>query len=850
MKVKLLYLQHKLKGLLLYEVFKSFAAFSPFWQKILAFYCFLVITLVFQGYKVKAQTTADYEVKHAPIGGGGFVTGIITHQTSGDIYCRTDVGGAYRWNASKNEWVQLLDWIGEDVKGYSGVEALAIDPQNENNLYMLCGIDYFDNGKTAILKSTDKGNSFTAIDVTTKFKAHGNGMGRSNGERLVVDPNNSNILFSGTRKDGLWKSTDAGITWNLAWNGVTTTENGNGICFVVFDPLSSVEGGATQTMYIGVSRTGGANIYKSTDGGATFSDISATTSFMPHRAALAGTTMYVVYADADGPWNCSSGRVYKLNTSTDTWTNVTPNGNNYSYGGVSVDPSDVNRVVVSSINKYNNNQYGTLYGDFVYLSTDGGTSWALKNGPGSILDKDGIGWTNGLLHWAGSIEFTPGNTAEVRAVSGNGVFTSSNIDATNPTWKFDVRGLEETGFRDAISIPGGPLITAFIDIVGFVHKSLTTYPAQTHQPPDGGSNWGIDYAAANSNKLVRVGSTKVFYSTNQGSTWTECLTNMGDRGYAAISADGGTILHCPNGTSTTWYTTNNGGSWTSAGGVTVSNAVPVADRVNSNYFYIHNRSTGQMFVSTNKGVSFSVGGNSGASSAPWVHTFMRAVPGYEGHLWVPLINNGLKYSTDHGATYTTVTSVTSCLAVGIGKAETSASYPTIFIWGTVGGVRGLFRSTDKGDSWIRVNDDAHQFGGPGLIIGDMNVFGRVYMSALSGRGLIYWTDKSVPIDEESTLDPDDENNNVTSVSFDKYSKNSLFLKAWPNPASGGFNVEIKENKKEVSLTVSNILGQVVEEKKVPAGVSAVTIGEHLAPGTYYLTIRGSVGKETIKLLRN
>ncbi|MCV9929464.1 hypothetical protein OIU83_17510 [Flavobacterium sp. LS1R49] len=123
------------------------------------------------------------------------------------------------------------------------------------------------------MKSTDKGNTFTYTDVTAKFKAHGNGNGRGNGERLAVDPKNSNILFCGSRANGLWKSTDAGISWNLAWNGVTTTTNGNGICFVSFDPSGSVVNGASQTIYIGVSRIGGGNIYKSTDGGATFNDI-------------------------------------------------------------------------------------------------------------------------------------------------------------------------------------------------------------------------------------------------------------------------------------------------------------------------------------------------------------------------------------------------------------------------------------------------------------------------------------------------------------------------------------------------------------------------------------------------
>jgi hypothetical protein len=108
---------------------------------------FLHFVLVFSPVLTNAQT---YTWKNAPIGGGGFVTGIITHQTSGDIYCRTDVGGAYRWDAANNKWIQLLDWINESENGFIGVEALALDPQNANNVYMLCGTDYLSNGRTAI----------------------------------------------------------------------------------------------------------------------------------------------------------------------------------------------------------------------------------------------------------------------------------------------------------------------------------------------------------------------------------------------------------------------------------------------------------------------------------------------------------------------------------------------------------------------------------------------------------------------------------------------------------------------------------------------------------------------------
>ncbi|WP_209858256.1 T9SS type A sorting domain-containing protein [Chitinophaga sp. OAE865] len=698
---------------------------------------------MFQGYQLQAQTTG-YVWKHAPVGGGGFVTGIVTHKTSGDRYCRTDVGGAYRWDAANNKWIQLLDWLNESENGFIGVEALALDPQNANNIYMLCGTSYINNGRTAILKSTDKGNTFTYTDVTSKFKAHGNGYGRGNGERLAVDPKNSNILFCGTRANGLWKSTDAGVTWNLAWNGVTTTPNENGICFVLYDPSGNVVGGASQTIYIGVSRTGSANIYKSTDGGATFTPISATTSFMPHRAALQGTTMYVTYSDDAGPQSSNGdGKLYKLNTATGVWTNVTPvHSKDYSYGGVSIDPTNVNRVIVSTCGMYWNNQFGTGWGDFIFLSTDGGSSWTLKNGTNATYDSNGIGWSaGGAVNWMDCIEFDQANLSKVRVIGGGGVYTCSDITAANPSWKYDVIGIEETALLDGISIPGGPFISSFGDVTGFVHEPLTAYPSKKLSPADN-NNQSVAYAAGNTNKVVRAsnGGNVVYYSNDKGATWTGASTNMGTGGRVAISADGGTILHCPGGSTTTYYTANNGASWAACSGVSLGDAAPVADQVNSNYFYIYNPTNGQMLRSSNKGASFSVAGTPGASTAnhPWEPALIRTAPGLEGHIWVPLGLNGLKYSTNYGATYTAVSNVTYCKTVGIGKAMPGSGYPTVFIWGTVSGITGLFRSTDQGASWTRINDDAHEFAGAPLLVGDMNVAGRVYMSAGGGRGLIYW----------------------------------------------------------------------------------------------------------------
>jgi hypothetical protein len=54
-------------------------------------------------------------------------------------------------------------------------------------------------------------------------------------------------------------------------------------------------------------------------------------------------------------------------------------------------------------------------------------------------------------------------------------------------------------------------------------------------------------------------------------------------------------------------------------------------------------------------------------------------------------------------------------------------------------VLGIHRSIDEGATWTRINDNDHEYGGPAngqFVIGDMNVYGRVYMST-AGRGIVY-----------------------------------------------------------------------------------------------------------------
>jgi hypothetical protein len=165
-------------------------------------------------------------------------------------------------------------------------------------------------------------------------------------------------------------------------------------------------------------------------------------------------------------------------------------------------------------------------------------------------------------------------------------------------------------------------------------------------------------------------------------------------------------------------------------------AYPVPDSVNANKFYTYDPSTGVVYGSTDAGQSFRAGptiGNGG-------YQRLAAVPGVEGDVWAALEDGGLARSTDSAASFTLIGSVQSAVAVGFGKAAPDSTFPTAYIWGAAaGGPRGLYRSTDEGAGWVRINDDSHEFGGPGnarFVVGDANVYGRVYMATV-GRGIVY-----------------------------------------------------------------------------------------------------------------
>lgn len=677
--------------------------------------------------RVGAQTFGN-----VVMGGGGYVTGIIACPTQTNLfYCKTDVGGAYRWDEPSQSWIPLLDWNSQNETTYQGVESLAVDPQAPAKLYILAGTSYWNGGNTAILRSTDYGNTFAITDVTAKFKAHGNGSDRQKGETLAVDPNLGSILYCGTRANGLFKSTDSGVTWNA----VSSLNVGSAsISFVKFDPVSGSPGIATPRIFVGVLTTG-TNLFVSNDTGATWTPLTNSPSAaLPQHCALAGDrNLYITYGYG------ANGGIMKYNLTNGVWTNCTPQVSR-TYCGVSVCATNPLKIIAATYGHYDAPSWGFGdYGDLIFVSNNGGVTWTNLFGAGKVaMNANGFPWIVGrAIHLAGALEMDPFNPDRIFIGSGNGIFCTTNLNSalTTSTWKFMVKGLEEIVPLNFISVPGGPFITAVGDQGGFIHTNITMSP-----PTNMSQSVSFAYAALKTNFIARVvNNGELYYSKQFPVTFTNKMPStpgVMTNGYVAISADGNTVLWKSKFVTDTCYlTTNLGINWTLSTGLTFT-CIPIADPLNPAKFYAYNSSDGFMYVSTNSGTNFFQSGSVGTGGSL---TFC-ATPGFEGHIWVALGGNGLKYSTNSGAAFVNG-NVNTCDAIAFGKTTPGATYPTLFIWGKPisSSTSGMYKSTNQGATWVRVNDDAHEYGGrgnAGLIEGDKNVHGRVYMSS-AGRGVIY-----------------------------------------------------------------------------------------------------------------
>ncbi|TCP37157.1 hypothetical protein EV292_101665 [Sphingomonas sp. BK235] len=715
---------------------------------------------------VLAAEDSRYVWRNVTVGGGGFAPGIVFSRAErGLAYLRTDMGGAYRWDAAAARWRPLQDANPES--SYMGVESVAADPVDPALVYLAVGMNA--RGPAAILRSADRGAHWRTTPVP--FAMGGNEDGRGLGERLAIDPHARATLFFGSRHDGLWRSDDAAATWRkveqfpLPGLGRPTrprTTHG-GLSFVLFDPARRGR------IVVASADPGERHLFRSDDGGATWAAIAGgpRAGLLPVKGVVGGDgVLTITYSDAIGPNGVKDGAVWRHDPATGAWQDVTPPRRPGEvpggFFGVAVSAQDPRVIAVSTVNRYQPV-------DTIWRSADAGAHWdelwrrsARDVRATPFLDFDG---TANFGHWIAGLAIDPFDPAHVAYVTGATVYATQGFAAPGTMrWAPWTRGIEQTAIITLVSPTGGaPLVSGFGDLGGFRHPDLTRSPPHVHRTPFLTNTNALDYAGAAPAVLVRSGNThkpvvpdtSLAWSRDGGASWTplrlpaaamapraDGTPALAQTGSAAItvSADGATFVV---ETEQPLLTRDRGASWQPVAALGRGMRV-TADKADPRRFYAVDADNGRVLRSDDGGARFAAVAGAGLprdlSGARAIGREaanpLVATPGRAGALWL-LLDGALYRSTDAGERWARSPGAIAIDRFGLGKAAPGGVWPALYAIGTVAGVRGIYRSTDGGAGWSRINDDANRWGlRLRVISGDPRRYGRVYVGT-DGRGIMY-----------------------------------------------------------------------------------------------------------------
>ena len=212
---------------------------------------------------------------------------------------------------------------------------------------------------------------------------------------LVVDPVRADTVYAGAATGGVWRSTNAGTSFTSVWPATLTPSIG---------ALAIATDG---TLYAGTGEGNpgggsvtfpGNGVYRSADGGATWTQRGLAGSERIGRLAIDPTNANRIFAAATGSLFVPGGvrGLYRTTDGGVTWQLVLAGANGTTGAiDVAIDPGTPSRVYVAMWDHRRMPQ-GRVYGGVgsgIFRSTDGGTTWTRLAGglPGSSSNLGRMG---------------------------------------------------------------------------------------------------------------------------------------------------------------------------------------------------------------------------------------------------------------------------------------------------------------------------------------------------------------------------------------------------------------------------------------------------------------------------
>ena len=613
--------------------------------------------------------------------------------------------------AGTNQWTQ----IGPQA---ASLNALVIDPANPSILYSASG--------HIISKSIDGGGSWARLSEVPKSTTDICGL-----NDLVIHPLSS-AIYAGTC-EGVFKSTDGGISWVAANSGISTFR----VIKIVPDPSNA------SMLYI----LSDGGIFKTTNGGADWIFLRGgysgvfTISIDPASPSalfigLNGGTEYGVYKSTDGGnnWNKSSaglpygsvndikiaGNVVYAATSSGVYKSVN-GGSVWSLAGSGM-PDQANVMKIATGTGNTTTVYAAVRESSVtdlsewltiYRSTDGSASWVAA----SFFDESQARYDSTVLVVSSQNASTIFATTRVGlAKSTDGASTWSYSTATSglPLAPARVVGMDSANPYN--------LYTVRVDLYGGSYRS--TDKGQSWFPLSLAEGSPVSLASVSKNyQGVVYGTNEYGYpmSSNYGLNWTKIFRSFMSRPTMASVLD---VASAPGVMYITSYScfsawgicghdimksSDNGVTWNQ-----VMNGIPqepyfynnmplpmISDPSNPNIFYVGGlfgvyKTTNNCGVWVNHSSGLPAGTVSSIVMDPTNPNVLYAGVGYSRS--VPT-GGGVYKSTDSAVTWSAVnTGLTNLIVTNLAIDPTN---PSNIYAATDGG--GVFRSMNGGADWSPVN---------------------------------------------------------------------------------------------------------------------------------------------------
>ena len=476
-----------------------------------------------------------------------------------------------------------------------------------------------------VWKTTNGGTSFQVLTDNLPSLACG---------AVAVDPVNPSVVYVGTGElnyaidnyygAGMFKSTDGGASWSQAGS---TGGVGSRVSQIAINPLN------TSNLYV----SGSLGVCVTTNGGSTW---SASTSGSNANCVIINPRNPLVAYTTVGAY--ASNTVKKSTDGGATW-NTIMNGLPASIARtqLAMAPSDTNVLYASVANP---SGYGLLG---LYESTDGGGSWTLKSSSPNYLG--GQGW------YDNAVTVSPAASSTV-IVGGLDIY-SSTTSGTSLTQRTNWATGSSSQFSHA-------------DIHFLGYNGTVLYCGS-----DGG----------------------VYRSTNDGASWTDLNATLSTLQFQSADYDPTSLLKIYGGTqdNNKENTTNGGTVWNQV--TTGDGGYTIVDPVNTNVVY-GQYVDGSIQRSVNSGGSYAEIRPSGSSGGLFYNPYAMAPGDHntivygQADLWKTSSAQTATSSSGWSPLATTGTVGGDVSAIGISASDTSKIYA-----GTSNG--RLLATTDNGSTW-------------------------------------------------------------------------------------------------------------------------------------------------------